>query len=171
MKRSSRLIGAFGAAAVAAGVIAAGAPASSAAGTTTITLKVTGCEGCEFTPNSVWQKKMGAMPSREWKGDTVTVRNGVAKFKIPTDYTRGMSLEVDAPWQRGSSGAVTMAALSKDSFCWAGTKKSSATLKMIVKKAQVEGMGEMATVPMAYLAKVGAPKQIPGHQDLPYCRG
>jgi hypothetical protein len=137
---------------------------------TTITLQVKDCEGCQFNPASVRQAKRGTQPYLEWKSQPVTITNGKAQFLIPTRYTKGMSLEVSAPWEKGDYGAVPLATLSKaKGHCWAGTKKSAVSLNIVVVPTVEDGLGGDAIIPNAYLARLTAPKFIPGHQDLPYC--
>lgn len=141
------------------------------AGTTVITLRVTGCDGCTIQPFSVLQRKVGAQPFVDWNGKKLKVRDGVVRFTIPTDYTDGMSLQVTAPWERGSVNYVPMATLSRNSFCWAGTTKPSATVRLTVKRLATDGFpGGTAVIPNAYLSSLPQPKVVPGHQDLPYCQ-
>ncbi len=66
---------------LAAGVVLA--PAAAAAGTTTITFNVTGCNGCTITP--VQWVDTSAEP---WQGDPVTIVNGVATATVPTANTK-----------------------------------------------------------------------------------
>jgi hypothetical protein len=153
-----------------AATVAVPSAAHAAAGDRTrITLKVSGCEGCSFRPYSVLQEAEGDQAYVTWKGKRVVVRNGIARFTIPTDYTDGMSLQPKTSWQSGSAGYVPMVTLSKKSYCWKGTPKAAATLKIVVKKKAEQGMGGPAIIPNAFLKSVGQPKSPPGHQDLPYC--
>jgi hypothetical protein len=140
-------------------------------GTTEMTLRVNGCEGCTIRPFSVLQQASGDQPYVNWKGKKVTVRNGVVRFTIPTAYTDGMSLQVTAPWERGDVGYVPMASLSRKSYCWTGTTQPSATVRLIVRKFVTEGFPSgTAVIPNAYLSSLRQPKVVPGHQDLPYCQ-
>lgn len=162
-------------------VCRSGSTTTAAADMTTVDLRVSGCDGCTLTPHTVRQAKLGAAPYVDWSGRAVTVRGGQARFSVPTKYTRGMSLTIDAPWQKGDFGAVPLVALSQGRpgeddpstpeglHCWKGTTAEKATLAIIVRRATVDGLGGKAVVPMAFLDSVGPPAYIPGHQDLPYC--
>lgn len=145
------------------------AAAAPPGGTTTITVKVIGCDGCTVRPFAALQVQSGDQPYVDWHGKKQAVRNGVVRFTIPTAYTDGMSLQVTAPWETGSAGYVPMAALSKKGYCWRGTSNASARIRLIVKKKSVQGMGGPAVIPNAYLSSLRQPKSPPGHQDLPYC--
>ena len=151
--------------------LAAGGPASATpSGTTVVTVKVKGCEGCTIQAFAALQEEMGAMPYVDWRSRRLTVNNGAVTFEIPTAYTNGMSLQVTAPWERGSVNAVPMATLSKNSWCWPGTTKSKVTLRLIVKKLTTDGFPTgTAVIPNAYLASLPEPRFPGGHQDLPYC--
>lgn len=150
-------------------------------GTTTITLRVSGCEGCTLRPKAWLQEESGAQPWASWNGPKLRVRKGKATFTVPTAYTNGLSLEIRAPWMKGDIGAVPLVALSQGTpsaddptfiegnHCWTGTTASTAQLAITVRKVTVDGMGGKAVAPMAYLTSVGAPPYIPGHQDEPYC--
>ncbi|MBK9739403.1 MAG: peptidoglycan-binding protein [Actinobacteria bacterium] len=159
-----------------------GEPASATRGSTTIVLKVSGCDGCVLTPRSVRQTTSGMTPYLDWKGPALTVTDGGASFVIPTANTRGMSIEIAAPWASGDLGAVPLIALSKGRpseydpsaregvHCWKGTTASQAVLPINVRRETVGAMGGgKAVAPNAYLANLGPSDDIPGHQDLPYC--
>ncbi len=160
------------------GADAAAAPNASPAATqppkpkrTTVTLNVSGCDGCIFTPFSVRQDEPGAEPYTNWKGVPVTIAEGTGEFVIPTRYTEGMSLQVNAPWESGQYGAVVMATLAPDSFCWEGTTSAEASLDITT--VRLESNDEMygpSVVPNAYLSSLPKPKYAAGHQDLPYCQ-
>jgi hypothetical protein len=140
-------------------------------GKTVVTLKIKDCEGCTVQPFSVQQRAMGEQPYTDWKGRALKVRNGRVQFTIPTAYTAGMSLRLDAPWESGSAGYVPMVSLSKSGYCWAGTNADSATLRITVKRLTTDGFPDgKAVIPNAYLSSLKEPKSPDGHQDLPYCR-
>ena len=132
--------------AAAATLLAIGAmePAAMAAGTTTITLKITGCDGCEVQPMLMRTDADGKLAT--YTGTKVKVRKGVAIMKVPTDNTPGMSFLLDGPTAaaidavpvlvtqyRGHrpGSVVTPAqakAAKKASGCWVGTSAGSVTL-------------------------------------------
>ena len=93
--------------AVAAALSLATGPAHAASPTTTITLKVTGCEGCTI---GVQRAITGGNPSKItpakptfWEGTPVKVKSGVATLKVPTANTSGMSFTIAAPWESGTN--------------------------------------------------------------------
>lgn len=162
------------------GLLVAASP-SEAAPETTVTLRVQGCDGCVLTPNSVRQWPSGKI-AMQWRGESVRVRSGTARFRIPTIYTQGMSLEIAAPWEKGNYGSQPLVTLSKgaeseytpgdfeDTFCWKGTFSKSVTLRIKVARSRGIGPGPAPyVVPNGYLSSLPKPDQPPGHQDLPYC--
>lgn len=178
MKISTRLAGGLGAAALATTALIAAPAAMTATGSaahaadsnmTTVNLTVKGGNGMTVTPYSVVQSSPGGDLAHSWKGKATVVKNGKVSFTIPTDYTDGMSLQVQAPWESGNPGYVPMATLSSDSFCYPGTQKDTVNMTLKVQKKTVEGLGGKAVVPNVYKVKVGSPDSVPGHQDLPYC--
>ena len=181
-------------AAFAAALSLATGPAHAAAPTTTITLKVTGCEGCTI---GVQRAITGGNPSKitpakptYWEGTSVKIKSGVATLKVPTANTSGMSFTITAPWEsanfvsnivlgsaRPAGSTVTssqQAATAKATACWAGTAKTAVTIKVQVAKAS---LGEGATAASAWatptLATVGAladtTKGTLGNQEAYYC--
>lgn len=146
-------------------------PPAVAAETTTITLKVTGCEGCVF--------QAAATPAGSddiYNGPKAKVRNGVATMTVPTEQTAGMYFLVDAPWkvqinaqpllvfqyQGAEPGErVTKAqgrAAKRASACWAGTTADAATIRVTVRRVWQEAFdpggpneGGRTQVPMAWV--------------------
>lgn len=114
---------------------------------TTIRYRVKGCSGCKIQPYRVTS---GGKTYLEYPA--VTVRGGKAESVVPRRRTRGMAFAVNArrwnPWnsvplvitryavtsdgQRVGLGKALSA--RKGSFCWAGTDKKSATLKIRAKR-------------------------------------
>lgn len=161
-------------AALASVVIAAGialSPPASAAGTTTITFKVTGCEGCVLQGATTPAGSDGI-----YNGPKAKVRNGVATMTVPTEQTAGMYFTVDAPWKveinaqpllvfqyegaaQGSRVTKAEARASKRaSACWAGTTTEAATIRVTVRRVWQEAFdpggpnaGGRTQVPMAWV--------------------
>ena len=135
---------------------------------TMVTLNVSGCDGCVFTPYSVQYDPDGEMYT-DWKGEPVTVEGGFAQFVIPTRYTEGMSIQVDAPWE-SENGAVPMVTLSPDSWCWTGTSDDKAMLDIITQRLESDDPRYPPwVVPNAYLSSLPEPENPPAHQDHPHC--
>ena len=180
--------------AVAAALSLATGPAHAASPTTTITLKVTGCEGCTI---GVQRAITGGNPSKItpakptfWEGTPVKVKSGVATLKVPTANTSGMSFTITAPWQtanfvsnivlgsaRPAGSTVTssqQAATTKATACWAGTAKTAVTIKVQVVKASLSGGATAASAwATPTVATVGAladtTKGTLGNQEAYYC--
>lgn len=175
---------AYGLAVIALGTLGVGATGGVAAaapsGTTTVTVRVTGCEGCVLRPMSAQQD--ADMDLKLWRGKPATVTGGMIRYQIPTRFTEGMSLEINAPWARGEVGAQLLVALSEgypseyDSsyiegeHCWAGTQSRRATITVKVVRERGQSMsGGTAVYPLAWSTSLPRPQSAPGHQDLPYC--
>lgn len=125
--------------------IGVAAPPASSAGMTTITLRISNCEGCTIQPMLLREDADGK--EADYTGDKVKVRDGVAVMKVPTDDTPGMSFLVDGPGPESINAlpvlvvqyrgfapgtVVTRAqakAAKKGSGCWLGTTASSITLR------------------------------------------
>ena len=181
--------------AVAAALSLAIVPAHAASPTTTITLKVTGCEGCTI---GVQRAITGGNPSKItpakptfWEGTSVKVKSGVATLKVPTANTSGMSFTITAPWESGTNfvsnivlgsalpagSTVTssqQAATTKATACWAGTAKTDVTIKVQVAKASLGGGATAASAwATPTVATVGAladtTKGTLGNQEAYYC--
>jgi hypothetical protein len=167
-------------------------PARAAAPTTQLTIEVPSCDGCTVGVASYLQDT-----DTFWDGAKPTeVTNGSVTFAVPTDRTTGLSITVRAPWE-GATGYVTNVVLrykgrqpgdkigfsaarasTRGSSCWPGTTDDSATIKVVVKKVQVEGYGGKVPGTLAY-AKVTQPWLRPlvktwhgvlGTQDVMPCR-
>ena len=131
------------------------APAvAEAAPTTRLTLQVPDCDGCTIGVASYLQGSMDV-----WSAESRKVKDGSVTFAVPTDRTAGLSITVRAPWE-GATGYVTNVALryqgqqpgdkvgftaarasTRASGCWAGTTEDAVTIKVKVRRVQVEGYG------------------------------
>ena len=125
--------------------VALSAPPALAAGTTTITLEIRGCDACVVQPMLLRTDADGKLAN--YTGDKVTVQGGVAVMMVPTDDTPGMSFLLAGPGQAGIDAqpvlviqyrgyrpgtVVTRAeakAAKKASGCWLGTSASRITLR------------------------------------------
>jgi hypothetical protein len=143
-------------------------PAQAADPTTTITFRVTGCEGCVLwgatTPDS------GAT----YQAPKARVRGGVATVTVPSAQTRGMYFAVDAPWKvlinaqpllvfqyqgQAVGGRTTRPqaiAAKRASACWAGSTASAVELRVVVHRVRMpafdpDGSAKTTQVPMAYV--------------------
>ncbi|HQR79763.1 MAG TPA: hypothetical protein PLT68_06070 [Actinomycetota bacterium] len=104
--------------------------------TTTVHLRVTGCEGCTFV----------AHDGRTWKGSwrkvatSTPVTNGKATITVPRKSTPTTSLEVVHPDGLGAQNAIAFVAFSwrksagfwTGGICWARQKGASARLHIVV---------------------------------------
>lgn len=164
-----RVAAALSAALIAAGILTA--PPAAATGTTTITFKVTGCEGC------VLQAATTPAGSDDiYNGPKAKVRNGVATMTVPTEQTAGMYFALDAAWtvainaqplvvfqyEGAAQGSrVTKAeakATKRASACWSGTTADAATIRITVRRVWQEAFdpggpleGKKTQVPMAWV--------------------
>ena len=69
-------------------------PASGAAASTTVTIKIANCEGCKVFPISI----MAADPRRRRGSATEKmVKDGEVTFKVPTDRTAGLGRRRERP--------------------------------------------------------------------------
>lgn len=182
-------------AAIAAALSLATGSAHAASPSTTITLKVTGCEGCTI---GVQRAITGGNPSKItpatpafWEGTPVKVKSGVATLKVPTANTSGMSFTITAPWESGTNAVSNIvlgsarpagstvtssqqAKTTQATACWAGTAKTSVTIKVQVVKASMSG-GAIAASAWATptVATVGplqdSTKGTLGNQEAFYC--
>lgn len=121
---------------------------------TTVVLTVEGCEGCTFTPSS----SLDDGPRWTKKG-TVEVRNGKARFTMPTWRTQGLRLALSAPFaddtggvphvvlhfqgQRLGDGVSTYDAQTarKGSVCFRGTARRTLRMAVTVRQVQIPGDG------------------------------
>lgn len=126
---------------------AAPAPAADPAPTTTITFRVTGCEGCVLLGATVSGTDQDPT---YYNAPKAKVRGGVATVTVPTAQTRGMVFGIDAPWkvminaqptlvfqyqgqEPGTRTTVAAArAAKRASVCWAGTTGATAELRVRV---------------------------------------
>lgn len=70
------------------------AATTTAGPTTTVTLAVTGCNGCRVTP--VWYPS-ASEPADYWVGPTRSVRRGIVRFTIARRHTFGLSFRIRDP--------------------------------------------------------------------------
>jgi hypothetical protein len=141
------------------------APSAQAAGVTTITLKVVGCEGCTITP--VWAIT-GQDPVTFASAEVI---DGQVFFAVPTPQTAGMSfnltpkpnVSIDAEpvivtqfkgVKPGTSVTRKMAKSAQQATaCWAGTTQSAITLTVIVRRVLLPSFPNQAkkvSVPLAW---------------------
>jgi hypothetical protein len=158
------------------------APAALAAGTTTITVKISNCDGCTIQPMLLREDADGQ--EADYTGTKVKVRNGVAVMKVPTDNTPGMSFLLNGPtaedinalpvlviqyrgYKPGTVVTPSMAkAAKKASGCWLGTSESRITLKARATTVQLPAFpadGTMTSVTTAWL--VPTAKAMGGFDD------
>lgn len=151
-------------------------PASAAVQQTTITMTVSGCEGCTIRPGTLQSDT--ATP---YNGPVTKVKNGVATFTVPTAMTVGMTFALDASWNPAINaepliafqykglkpGSVpTKAAAKASKFaspCWSGTSQSTITLDVVVKKVWMKAFppkpGKRTQAPVAWVTPTqDAPK-------------
>jgi hypothetical protein len=158
--------------------------------TTLLTLKFPSCEGCEV---GVASFVLGS--TDDWSAKPKVVKDGIVRFVVPKDRTDGLSITVRAPWE-GATGYVTNVALrykgqdtwdrvdfatartaKRASACWAGTDQDAATMKVRVRKVQVEGYGGKVAGTIAWAAVtqdwlrpiVASPHGVVGTQDVMPC--
>ena len=117
---------------------------STAAATTQVTFKVVDCDGCTITVGNLKEGEHDGWTSKGKK-----VKDGTVTFAVPTSLTRGLSVQVRAPWEQAHLGYVTNAVFryqdlkpgdkigfdrakvkSKASACWAGTDEDAVTLRL-----------------------------------------
>lgn len=122
-------------------------PAVAATQMTTITMSVTGCEGCVIVPATT-----PAGATDIYNGPRTKVRNGVATIVVPTAQTAGMYFGIEPSWKsminaqplivfqyKGAAGGGTVTraeamSYKKASACWAGTTNSSTSLEVVVRR-------------------------------------
>jgi hypothetical protein len=156
-------------------VLGVGAVASPAlagdqsSGTTTITMRVTGCDGCSITPTQ--GLRLSKNNATTWVGTPVTVTDGRAVMVVPTRRTAGMSFTIDLPkpvqigakpvittqYQGSAPGSVVSRdqarAATDASACWSGTSASATTLEVRVGRVVMKkfpGPG-LVRVPLAWV--------------------
>src|SRR5690348_763728 len=84
--------------------LSSSAAARPAAPRTHLTLKVTGCEGCQI---GLTQALNGRR--KVWQAKGRTVKDGSVSWSIPTSRTHGLSITVLAPWDGGAGYVPTVA--------------------------------------------------------------
>ena len=173
------------------------ATGGSGAATTTIRIRVTGCEGCTVAAQRALSSDSTVKPSSPtyWDGKGSKVRGGVVTLRVPTRVTPGMSFTLTAPWQ-GNTGFVSNVVLGAGqgagvsvsqsqalgtraaTACWAGTTRSTASMSFSVARVIVDGMMGKALAPLAWasptVATVGGLGRtfsggILGNQEAYYC--
>lgn len=176
--------------------IGVAAPPASAEDTTTITMKVTGCEGCAITP--VQALNAGSAQASIWTGTKAVVKNGRVVFTVPTSKTAGMSFNLDARWQvdinaepvivtqyKGAQPGQRVTKRQAKAFdqataCWAGTTSTAVTLRVMVRRVWLPGFPEgsgKAKVPLAWMVPTAetsggfddADKGVIAQQEAWYC--
>ncbi|MEZ5186631.1 MAG: hypothetical protein R2720_12875 [Candidatus Nanopelagicales bacterium] len=160
---------------------AAAAIASPAVADTNLTIRVRGCSGCSVTAvHSVHPSWDSIDDSVIWR-KSVKVRKGVARLTVPTGRTRGLAFELYAGKYDGG-GSVTMVALryagkrvgsrvgwfasargKRGSYCWAGTDRSRATLKVRTQRSIDRSVPRGA--PGRYLIRAWASPMQPTLRD------
>ncbi len=144
------------------------APATAAPAATTLTMSVSGCEGCTITPS---QYRTGM--KTPWSGAGVKVIDGVATLVVPTANTNGMTFAIDATWKveinaqplivfqyKGApvGGVVTKAdatSYKRASACWSGTSAPTADIAVTVRRVWMPAFppkhGRRTQVPLAWV--------------------
>jgi len=142
-------------------------PASAVVPMTTVSMSVTGCEGCTITP-SQYRKGM----KEAWSGTAAKVTNGVAMLTVPTSRTAGMYFAIEAAWKveinaqplitmqykgKPVGGTITREqaiASKRGSACWAGTAASTTALTVIVRRVMMPAFpngNRRTSVPLAWV--------------------
>jgi hypothetical protein len=135
------------------------APPASAEDMTTVTITVTGCEGCTI---SSW---LPVVTADGGPSDKAKVRNGVATLQIPTANTQGTSFQID-PVEDPYMDAVTLIVFQykgaqpgeriskaqamtyrRGSACWAGTAEATAQFRVRVRSVWGPAFDPMAKNP------------------------
>jgi len=172
------------------------APSAVAEDMTTLTMKVTGCDGCTITP--VQALNPGSVQATVWTGTPAKVKEGAVVFTVPTSKTQGMSFNLEArrpvgidavpvivtqykgaqPGQRVTKRQAK--AFAQATACWAGTSSPTVTLRVIVRRVWLPGMsmdGGMVKAPLAWIRPTAATtggfgpaqKGVIAQQEAWYC--
>lgn len=112
---------------------------------TNITIDVSSCPGCRIVPVQAIKGR-----PQTWHGRAVKVRHGIARLRVPTRRTRGMSFEIRsrrdgngsynpnavvryAGLPVGAAVSTEAAAAGGDAYgCWAGTRAKRIRLALRV---------------------------------------
>ena len=152
---------------IAAASLAGVGPTSAAptAPTTTLTLQVTGCNGCHLRLTQALNGRQ-----KVWQSKQHTVKDGTVSWTVPTIRTHGLSITVLAPWDGGAGYVPTVVfryaaekvgdhvtkaearTKKRASSCWAGTTASAATLPLTVVHARsTNPPGDPIRTPRAFV--------------------
>ena len=137
--------------------------------TTTITLKVRGCDACRVQPVQNVEGQLS------YQGAKRKVRNGKVVLRVPTALTERMAFLVYAPYDELVQGGLVLAAVTryrdkdvgdrvspayaggahKGSACWAGTSESEVRGTIVVgRRSQYDALfGSRVTVASAHFAR------------------
>ncbi len=152
----------------AAPVALAAAPAEDPAPTTTITFRVSNCEGCTLQGTTVTSTTGPA-----YDGPKAKIKNGAASMVVPTAQTRGMTFWLDPvkdagldarplvafQYDRAAAGTPVVATKARNAKyarpCWSGTTEATARLSIRVRwtkpfEGALDGQG-MSRAPIAWV--------------------
>jgi hypothetical protein len=156
---------------------------------TVVTMPISGCDDCTVTAWSSNRSEPVSLGARK-------VADGVPRWSVPVNRTRGMAFTVTTPDGLGTSNARTVvviayrdrspgqevssrqaAAADQGSFCWAGTTAARASLRASVERFDDTVLGEARQSLRAYISPTGralAPYTATfrggmGVQDGPFC--
>jgi hypothetical protein len=161
----------------------AAAPAVTGASTntsTTITLNVTGCEGCVISASQFRKKDADSPSGGVYSSKDVTVTNGVAVLQVPTARTSGMYFLIQTPRParidaqplittqvRGFRAGTTLTraqqiAGARASACWAGTSQPAVTLGVTVNRVLMPSFPNAKKKTSVPLARFSPTLKAPG---------
>jgi hypothetical protein len=156
---------------------------------TVVTMAINGCDDCTVTAWSSNRSESVSLGARK-------VADGVPRWSVPVNRTRGMAFTLTTPDGLGTSNARTVvviayrdrspgqevssrqaAAADQGSFCWAGTTAARTSLRATVEAFDDTVLGEPTQSLRAYLsptARALAPYTATyrggmGVQDGPFC--
>ncbi len=168
------------------------ASAAAAPDSTVLRINVRSCERCEITLMSF----LSGSGEDGWSAGPHTVLHGSVAFVVPTVRTTGLSIIVHTPWE-GATGFATVVAMrykglqpgerigfnkartkTRASACWAGTAEPKATLRIKVRRVNLQGAngkipGNIAWTPVTQYwlpPMLRAFGGIVGTQDVIMCR-